>query len=145
MASKQTDFKWRYQALLNSHISKVLEYINDPNLHPTISKNEMIVQALSAYYLPIAYQELEPGKLSIEQINSMGYESIFALQNQSRKIALQLGLKMSAIQTIEMEAIPPFKSSEKKSETGAGELDDCSLEENNNYNDLNINNFTISE
>lgn len=44
------DFEWRYQPSESSLIADVLSYIQNRNLHPSQTKTEMLLKALTAFY-----------------------------------------------------------------------------------------------
>ena len=77
---KKKDFQWRYQIPLNSSLGMLLDYIQNRDLHPSLSKTEMILQALSAYYMPLAYSLKEEQPEKIQQI---AYDSVLALQTDN--------------------------------------------------------------
>ena len=80
------DFRWRYQIPSNSDTGRLLDYIQNRELHPKIAKNEMILQALWTYYMPSVYSVL--GR-SPEEQKRKAYESVFALQSQIEKLIFE--------------------------------------------------------
>lgn len=76
---KKKDFLWRHQPLLDSDNAKLLNYIQNENLHPFQDKTAIIMTALSAYYLPLAlYSE---GNCSRETLELIFFNSVNAIAN----------------------------------------------------------------
>lgn len=85
--SSQLDFRWRYQPKNNSQRAILLNYIQE---HPAMNKSELIITAISAYYLPLAYQTR--GNKKKEQLEKIALEAIFSLLRQIDKLCLELNL-----------------------------------------------------
>jgi hypothetical protein len=124
------DFRWRYQTSLNSQIGKLLNYIHNVDSHPTITTSEMIIKALSAYYLPNVYS---PRERSPEELKRIAYESVFALQSQIEQLMIQFDLDTEAMQSRKPFPIQNIEP-EAKQKSSEDEFDD----------DLDITNFTYS-
>lgn len=93
---KKKDFRWRYQISLNSSWGILLDYIQKQDFHPTCNKKEMILQALSAYYMPLAYSLL--AEKQPEQLKQIAYDSVFALQRQIDRLVTQFQLDRSKLE-----------------------------------------------
>ncbi|MGL5923969.1 hypothetical protein [Chroococcidiopsis sp.] len=87
------DFYWRYQPPLDSDHAVLLSYIQDRELHPDANTREMILRAISAYYMPLALSN--EGSKTAAQIEQIGIDSIFALLRQVDRICAALGLDRS--------------------------------------------------
>ena len=128
------DFRWRYQISSDSDTGRLLDYIQNQELHPTIAKNEMILQALWTYYMPSVYSIL--GRSSEEQ-KRKAYESVFALQSQIEKLIFEFDL--------DLNRVPINNSKIRKKEEEIDEIDsDNSPEETESNHQGNISKFTYS-
>ena len=128
------DFRWRYQISSDSDTGRLLDYIQNQELHPTIAKNEMILQALWTYYMPSVYSIL--GRSSEEQ-KRKAYESVFALQSQIEKLIFEFDL--------DLDQVPINNSKIRKKEEEIDEIDsDNSPEETESNHQANISKFTYS-
>ena len=91
---KRKDFRWRYQPPSNSSAAVLLSYIQEHELHPTVSRREMIMNALTAYYLPLAYSVFGRDR---EKLERAAYDSIFALLRQIDRLITELDLERSKL------------------------------------------------
>ncbi|MBE9020839.1 hypothetical protein IQ272_32880, partial [Chroococcidiopsidales cyanobacterium LEGE 13417] len=71
----------------------LLSYIQDRELHPDANTREMILRAISAYYMPLALSN--EGSKTAAHIEQIGIDSIFALLRQVDRICAALGLDRS--------------------------------------------------
>lgn len=90
---KNKDFNWRYQPPVDSDQAVLLSYIQDRELHPDANTREMILRAISAYYMPLAL--LNEGNKTAAQLQQIGIESVFALLRQVDYLCAALGLDRS--------------------------------------------------
>lgn len=90
---KNKDFNWRYQPPLDSDQAVLLSYIQDRELHPDANTREMILRAISAYYMPLAL--LNEGNKTAAQLQQIGIDSVFALLRQVDCLCAALGLDRS--------------------------------------------------
>lgn len=92
---ERKDFNWRYQPKKKSFAGVLLDYLDEQSLHPGLTKTEMILTALSAYYLPLAYREGEDNSFESEdvELENMAWDCVFALLRQVDYLCLQLGLE----------------------------------------------------
>ena len=128
------DFRWRYQIAADSDMGRLFDYIQNQDLHPTIAKNEMILQALWTYYMPSVYSA---DKRSPEEQKRKAYESIFALQSQIEKIIFEFDL--------EIERVPINNLKRRKNQEELYGLDNDNLAEKDGSNrNTSINKFTYS-
>ena len=86
---KKQEFQWRYQIPEQQPSRILLSHIQNSKLHPSISKTKMILEALSAYYMPLAYVKEEEDPKIIRQI---AFDSVFALQRQIDRLVKQFKL-----------------------------------------------------
>ena len=92
---EKKEFSWRCRIFPSSNIGQLLNYINNSDLHPQITKNEIIIKALSAYYLPKSLTS----ERSPEQLKRIAYESVFALRNQIEELIFEFDLEVSILES----------------------------------------------
>ena len=128
------DFRWRYQISADSDIGRLLNYIQNQDLHPTIAKNEMILKALWTYYMPSVYSA---DQRSPEEQKRKAYEAIVALQSQIEQIIFEFDL--------EIERVPINNLKRRKNQEELYGLDKDNLPEKDEFNgNTKINKFTYS-
>lgn len=144
MAEKIKDFRWRYQRPLDSRLGILLDYIQTMELHPTITKNEMIIKALSAYYLPKAHSVAGQ---SPEKIQEIAYESVLALQSEIERLVCEFELDRSKLGIGSEVGKPKSKLNVHKREKKESQLEvfeeQDSLEKEEEDR-MSLNKFTIS-
>ena len=86
---KKKDFLWRYQITAEQPSGILISYLQNQKLHPSISTTNLILEALSAYYMPLAYVKEEEDPKIIRQI---AFDSVFALQRQIDRLVKQFKL-----------------------------------------------------
>ena len=67
----------------------LLDYIDQLELHPHADKTQMMLTALKAYYLPLAYLAVGKSRPEVERV---GWDSVFALLRQVDYLCSVLGL-----------------------------------------------------
>ena len=92
---KRKNFNWRYQPPLNSQGGMLISYLQDQGVHPTLSAKELIIKALSAYYMPLAYS-LKPEQ-NEKVLERIAYDSVFALQSQIEQLVCEFKLDLSNV------------------------------------------------
>lgn len=90
MADELFDFKWRYKSSLNSTRAVLLKYVQNRNLHPTQSKTETILNALTAYYMLPALKS--SGNCSQETLELVRMDSLRALMEQFKYLCAVQGV-----------------------------------------------------
>lgn len=88
--AKRKNFNWRYQPPSNSKGGMLISYLQDETVHPALSAKELIIKALSAYYMPLAYS-LQP-KQNEKALERIAYDSVFALQRQIEQLVCEFNL-----------------------------------------------------
>ena len=127
MERKKKNFRWRYQPLSNSNYDTLLSYVDNKEIHPSVSKKEMILNALSAYYMPLAYSAAEKPPEILQQI---AYDSVLALQRQIDRLVSQYQLDRSMLGPIGSEVVNKSSNQEEKEMSGQTfEPEDSFLEE----------------
>lgn len=91
--TKRKNFYWRYQPPSNSKGGMLISYLQDETVHPALSAKELIIKALSAYYMPLAYS-LQP-KQKKKALERIAYDSVFALQRQIEQLVCEFNLDVS--------------------------------------------------
>lgn len=84
------DFQWRYAPSKQSASGVLLAYIDGEELHPLRDKKQMMLTALKAHYLPLAYLALGKSRLEVERV---GWDSVLALLEQVDFLCSVLGLE----------------------------------------------------
>ncbi|NEQ64348.1 MAG: hypothetical protein F6K21_02395 [Symploca sp. SIO2D2] len=84
---RQLSFNWRYQPVVNTPDALLLTYIKE---HPISPVKEMMLQALRAFWLPLAC--LKSGNYSKEELELVGLEAVHALEKQADYLRFQLKL-----------------------------------------------------
>jgi hypothetical protein len=91
--AKRKNFNWRYQPPSHSKGGMLISYLQDNRVHPALSTKELILKALSAYYMPLAYS-LQP-KQNEKVLERIAYDSVFALQRQIDRLVCEFNLDVS--------------------------------------------------
>lgn len=86
--TRQLDFNWRYCPGVDTPDAVLLDYIRH---HPYLSKKEVCLQALRAFWLPLALQSA--GLKDVEELQRHGKEAIRLLENQAEHLRSQLGIE----------------------------------------------------
>lgn len=74
---KRKDFRWRYEPPINSNKAKLLGYIQNQSVHPFEDKTAMIMNALTAYYMPLAlYNDSNCSRENLELVFLDGVSAI---------------------------------------------------------------------
>jgi hypothetical protein len=95
MNNRTKDFKWRYQTSLNSDKGKMLDYLQNQDLHPSQSQTAMIMTALIAYYMPLVlYNE---GDRSRETLELVLLDSVKAIANHLKFTCVALNVDTTRI------------------------------------------------
>ncbi|MGH2412837.1 MAG: hypothetical protein ACRDEA_03905 [Microcystaceae cyanobacterium] len=125
---ERKDFGWRYQPLRSSARGILLDYLDNPQQHPDGEKTKMILRALTAYYLPLAYLAREHSRSEVEPI---GWDCVFALLRQVDYLCLHLGLDRKQVGGLVPNGIAPgLRTSPSRSakKSAASEDDSFNLE-----------------
>ena len=93
--TKRKNFYWRYQPPSNSKGGMLISYLQDDRVHPAWSTKEMIIKALSAYYMPLAYS-IQPQQ-NEKVLERIAYDSVFALQKQIEQLVCEFNLDVSKL------------------------------------------------
>lgn len=90
MSRQRKDFYWRYQPSLNSLNAALLRYLQDPENYSgqNINKTEMILKALTAFYLPLVCSKY--GILTGNDLKRVAQDCISALLLQIERIKSEL-------------------------------------------------------
>lgn len=95
---KKKDFKWRHQPPFDSDSAKLLDYIQNKNLHPFQDKTTMIMTALGAYYLPLAlYSE---GSCERKTLELIFLDSVNAIINHLKYLCTVIKLEEGKVSHI---------------------------------------------
>jgi hypothetical protein len=93
-----TDFKWRHQPRLDSDNAKLLSYIQNKTLHRSQDKTALIINALTAYYLPLAlYSE---GNYSRERLELVFFDSVNAIANHLKYLCTVIQVEEAKVNRI---------------------------------------------
>lgn len=85
---QQYDFRWRYAPLADTLDAVLLDYVGH---HPYLTKTEVCLQALRAFWLPLALQTA--GKNDTDDLQRHGWEAIRLLSNQIEHLRAQLRIE----------------------------------------------------
>lgn len=140
MEAKIKDFRWRYQRPLDSRLGILLDYIQRMELHPTITKNEMIIKALSAYYMPKAHLVAAQ---SPEKIQEIAYESVLALQTEIERLVCEFELDRSKL-GIGSDVVKPNVNKREKKESQLEVFEEEDSLEKGEEDQISLSKFTIS-
>jgi hypothetical protein len=90
MPRQRKDFYWRYQPPLNSLNAALLRYLQDSENYSgqNINKTEMILKALTAFYLPLVCSKYEI--LTENDLKKVARDCISALLLQIERIKAEL-------------------------------------------------------
>jgi hypothetical protein len=91
---QRKDFQWRYAPKRESSSGVLLAYIDEKELHPNREKKQMMLAALNAYYLPLAYLALGKSRSEVERV---GWDSVLALLEQVNFLCSVLGLERKSL------------------------------------------------
>ena len=87
---KRLDFSVRYQIEENTTDALLLKFLQS---YPFGNHKELILQAIRAFWLPLAYQQ--SGQYSTEEVLDIGKKAMDLLNSQADYISLILGLKQA--------------------------------------------------
>lgn len=111
MEGKIKDFRWRYQIPLDSALGMLFDYIQNRELHPTSSTKEIMVQALSGYYMPIAHSVANQ---SPEKVKQIAYDSVLSLQRQIDRLVSEFELDRNIVGSYSLEEAKKAPPKKKK-------------------------------
>ena len=98
MANRKKDFEWRYQPPVDSDKAKLLTYIQNRKLHPNQDKTEMIMSALTSYYMPVALHG--EGNCSRETLELLLLDSAIAFANQLKYLCAALNVDQGRVGSV---------------------------------------------
>lgn len=90
MGDELFDFKWRYKSSSNSALAALLRYVQNRDLHPTRTKTETILNALTAYYMLPALKS--SGSCSKETLELAAMDSLRGLMEQFKYLCALQGV-----------------------------------------------------
>ena len=84
------DCNWRWTTNEDDPLAPLLLFIKTKKLHPGLTKHQLIINALTAFYLPQAYQSF--GENSAEEQIRVAYDAIAALTSHIHRLRHQYSL-----------------------------------------------------
>ena len=81
---------WRWRTNKDDPLAPLLSFIETRQLHPGLTKHQLIINALTAFYLPQAYQSF--GENSAEEQIRVAYDAIAALTSHIHRLRHQYSL-----------------------------------------------------
>lgn len=124
MGERKKDFMWRYQPPDGSDKAKMLTYIQNRDLHPSQDKTAMIINALTAYYMPLAL--ISQGNEDSDRLELVTMDCLRALANQFNHLCAALSIAPQRMGGI-MSGVPI--SSNLPSQSDDGDSSDLSNED----------------
>lgn len=123
MGERKKDFMWRYQPPDGSDKAKMLTYIQNRDLHPSQDKTAMIINALTAYYMPLAL--ISQGNEDSDRLELVTMDCLRALANQFNYLCAALSIDPQRVGGM-MSGVPissnlPSQSDDGDSRTRANE------------------------
>ncbi|HBL13789.1 MAG TPA: hypothetical protein DD379_20820 [Cyanobacteria bacterium UBA11162] len=108
--TRRIDFSWRYQTKVNTGDARLLSYLKNDEVIPL---REKMLQALRAFWLPLAYQHQDGEETSTLERERIVIEAIYALEKHADYLRSQFGLPpqpKSKSKPIIRQIVPSFKS-----------------------------------
>ena len=84
------DCNWRWTTNEDDPLAPLLLFIKTKKLHPGLTKHQLIINALTAFYLPQAYQSF--GDNSPEEQIRLAYDAIAALTSHIHRLRHEYSL-----------------------------------------------------
>ncbi len=107
MGERKKDFMWRYQPPDGSDKAKMLAYIQNRDLHPSQDKTAMIINALTAYYMPLAL--MSQGNEDSDRLELVTMDCLRALANQFNYLCAALSIAPQRVSGM-MSRVPNLPS-----------------------------------
>lgn len=124
MGERKKDFMWRYQPPDGSDKAKMLAYIQNRDLHPCQDKTAMIINAITAYYMPLAL--MSQGNEDSDRLELVTMDCLRALANQFNYLCATLSIDPQRVGGM-MSGVPI--SSNLSSQSDDGDSSDLSNED----------------